>query len=49
MARRDFGWKEEFGMERMVKLMLDKIQAQVDAEKKVASSTVTNGPAAMAA
>ncbi|KAF9904635.1 hypothetical protein EC991_002509 [Linnemannia zychae] len=48
MARRDFGWKEEFGMERMVKLMLDKIQAQVDAEKKVAS-TVTNGPAAMAA
>lgn len=46
MARRDFGWKEEFGMERMVKLMLDKIQTQVDAEKK---ASVTNGPTAMAA
>ncbi|KAF9347826.1 hypothetical protein BGX34_002854 [Mortierella sp. NVP85] len=33
MARRDFGWKEEYGFESMVKLMLDKIQAQVDAEK----------------
>ncbi|KAF9174846.1 hypothetical protein BGX21_001529 [Mortierella sp. AD011] len=40
MARRDFGWKEEFGMEKMVKLMLDKIQAQVDAEKRIA---MTNG------
>ncbi|KAF9093763.1 hypothetical protein BGX29_009809 [Mortierella sp. GBA35] len=48
MARRDFGWKEEFGMERMVKLMLDKIQAQVDAEKK-ATTSATRGPAAMAA
>lgn len=47
MARRDFGWKEEYGLENMVKLMLDKIQAQVDAEK---SSIVSNaGPAAMTA
>ncbi|KAF8940421.1 L-threonine dehydrogenase [Dissophora ornata] len=47
MARRDFGWKEEYGLEKMVKLMLDKIQAQVDAEK-ISSN---NGPttAAMAA
>ncbi|KAF9110045.1 hypothetical protein BGX27_006853 [Mortierella sp. AM989] len=42
MARRDFGWKEEYGMEKMVKLMLDKIQAQVDAEKRI---DLTNGPA----
>ncbi|KAI1316768.1 hypothetical protein EDD11_009506 [Mortierella claussenii] len=39
MARRDFGWKEEYGLEKMVKLMLDKIQAQVNAEKRLAVST----------
>ncbi|KAG0229136.1 hypothetical protein B0O80DRAFT_464149 [Mortierella sp. GBAus27b] len=32
LARRDFGWKEEYNFEKMVKLMLDKVQAQVDAE-----------------
>lgn len=37
-ARKDFGWKEEYGLENMVKLMLDKIQAQVDAEKKTVHS-----------
>ncbi|KAF9941769.1 hypothetical protein BGZ67_004107 [Mortierella alpina] len=48
MARRDFGWKEQYGLQNMVKLMLDKIQAQVDAEKKIGTS---NDPttAAMAA
>ncbi|KAF9387762.1 hypothetical protein CPC16_006885 [Podila verticillata] len=38
MARKDFGWKEEYGLENMVKLMLDKIQAQVEAEKKAVHS-----------
>ncbi|KAG0351642.1 hypothetical protein BG005_008862 [Podila minutissima] len=37
-ARKDFGWKEEYGLENMVKLMLDKIQAQVNAEKKAVHS-----------
>ncbi|CAO3569048.1 unnamed protein product [Mortierella alpina] len=48
MARRDFGWKEQYGLQNMVKLMLDKIQAQVDAEKKTSTN---NDPttAAMAA
>ncbi|KAG0261508.1 hypothetical protein BG011_000972 [Mortierella polycephala] len=47
MARRDFGWKEEYGLEKMVKTMLNKIQAQVEAEKKSANNDSTT--AAMAA
>ncbi|GJJ71401.1 threonine 3-dehydrogenase [Entomortierella parvispora] len=47
MARRDFGWKEEYGLEKMVKLMLDKIQAQVEAEKKNIGGS-TNGPTSAA-
>ncbi|KAF9900432.1 hypothetical protein BX616_002594 [Lobosporangium transversale] len=49
MARKDFGWKEEYGLERMVKLMLDKIQAQVDAEKKSAPIDSPSTTAAVAA
>ncbi|KAF9167919.1 hypothetical protein DFQ26_002373 [Actinomortierella ambigua] len=48
-ARRDFGWKEEFGLENMVKTMLDKIQAQVDAEKAAANHPDSPTKAAMAA
>ncbi|KAG0363311.1 hypothetical protein BC939DRAFT_436600 [Gamsiella multidivaricata] len=49
MARRDFGWREEYGLENMVKLMLDKIQAQVDTEKKTMGSNDGSTTAAMAA
>ncbi|KAF9287713.1 hypothetical protein BGZ68_001382 [Mortierella alpina] len=49
MARRDFGWKEQYGLQNMVKLMLDKIQAQVDAEKKTSTSTSSNNDSTTAA
>ncbi|KAF9199255.1 hypothetical protein BGZ49_010659 [Haplosporangium sp. Z 27] len=49
MARRDFGWKEDYGMEKMVKLMLTKIQAQVEAEKRTILRNDSTATATMAA
>ncbi|KAF9436273.1 hypothetical protein BGZ76_004426 [Entomortierella beljakovae] len=48
LARRDFGWKEEYGLENMVKLMLDKIQTQVEAERRtdVAATASTSATSA---
>ncbi|KAG0233828.1 hypothetical protein BGW41_001360 [Actinomortierella wolfii] len=48
-ARRDFGWKEEYGLEKMVETMLVKIQAQVDAEKAANNHHDSPTKAAMAA